>query len=190
MTPGKGDVHVNAALTNLALGYHPQGLIARTIFPVIPVMKESDKYYVWNKQDAFVRKNTLRADGAESSTVGFRLSTDSYQCEEYALNTFVTDRQIKNADSVLNLKNAKQRRLQGLLEIDLEVRVATLLQTLGTWATTNRNTLSGADQFDTASFAASGVPIETRFDTAKRRFARERADMILTRLLSRLLWRR
>lgn len=167
MNPGKGDVHVNAALTNLALGYHPQGLIARSIFPVIPVAKESDKYYVWNKQDAFARPSTLRADGAEANEVGFRLSTDTYQCEEYALKTAVTDRQMKNADSVLNLKTSKMRRLQDLLELDLEVRVATMLTTLGTWASTNRVTLSGADQFDNASFTASGVPIEKRFDTAK-----------------------
>ena len=167
--PGVRQVHQNAVLTNVAIGYHPTGLIAEQVFPVIPVNKESDKFYVWNRHEPFRRENTLRADGAESNEVSFSLSTDTYQCEEYALKIGVTDRQKDNADSVLNLKISKQKRLQDKLLVDLEYRVATLLTTTGNYASTNRLALSGTQQFNNASFNSTSKTdmIEARFDTAK-----------------------
>ena len=127
MPLGVRDVHVNQALTNVAIGYHPQGLIAEQIFPIVPVVHETDKFYIWDRTDPFRRESTLRADGAESNEVEFKVTTDTYSAEEYALKVGVTDREVSNADSVLQLKISKQKRLQDKLLVDMEARVAALV---------------------------------------------------------------
>lgn len=167
--PKVNEVHIDVALSNVALGYHPVGMIAEQIFPIIPVKKESDKYYEWNKGDAFrIPDNTQRADGTKSKRIGFSISTSTYSAEEYALNIQVTDRQVANADSVINLRSAKTRRLKDLLALDQEIRVATLLTTQGNWASTNRVQRSGTQQWNNAGFTGGATyGIEETIDTGK-----------------------
>jgi len=141
--PKVNEVHIDVVLSNISLGYHPKGMIAEEIFPIVSVKKESDKYYIWNKGEAFrVPDNTQRADGTRSKTIGFSLTTSTYSAEEYALNIEVTDRQVANADSVINLRSAKTRRVKDILMLDQEIRVASLLTTQSNWASTNRVQLS------------------------------------------------
>lgn len=154
--PKVNEVHIDVALSNFALGYHPQGMIADQIFPVIPVKKESDKYYTWDKGEAFrVPDNTKRADGSRSKTVSFTVTSTGYSSDEYALNVEITDRQRDNADSVINLEKAKVRRLKDLIMLDQEIRVSTVLTTLTNWASTNRLTLSGTQQWNNASYSST-----------------------------------
>ena len=173
MSPlGVKDVHVNQAMTNVAIGYHPHGLIAEQIFPIIPVSKESDYYYVWNRDEAFRIENTLRADGAEANEVEFNVDKELYGAEEYALKTGVTDRQMENSDSVLNLKISKQKRLQDKLLIDLEMRIATLLTTEANYATTNYLALTGTMRFNDSGYVAAETAdptysVESRIDVGK-----------------------
>lgn len=163
--PNINDTYVSVPLTNFSIGYHPKGLVARQVLDVVPVVKESGEYFIWNRHDAARLPNTLRADGAESNTINFDLdSSGTYRAHEYALKVKITDRQRANADSVLKLEQAKTMRAKDLVELGLESRVATLLTTAGNYATSNKVTLSGVDQWDNASFSGS---IEERLDTAK-----------------------
>jgi len=167
--PKVNEVHIDAALSNIALGYHPAGMIAENIFPIVTVKKESDKYYEWNKGDAFrIPDNTMRADGTKSKRIGFNISTSTYSAEEYALNVQVTDRQLANADSVINLRASKTRRLKDILTLDQEIRVASLLTTQANWASTNRVQRSGTQQWNNASFdGGTTYGIEATLDTGK-----------------------
>lgn len=166
MAIGVGDVHVDAALTNLSVNYDPlsMGYVAEQVARVINVVKESDKYYLWDRPSAFRVPTDLRADGGESNETDTALTTTTYQCEEYALKTKVTDRQVANADNVLNLRANKMRYVQNLELIAQEKRVATLLTTTANFASGHYSTLSGTDQWDNASFTGS---IEAKLDDAK-----------------------
>jgi hypothetical protein len=158
-------VHVDAALTNLAIAYtQKSGFVADQAMKILRVNKESDKYYKWDRGNTFRIPETLRADGAKSNKVVFDLSTSSYQTEEYALNADVTDRQVANADSILKLRASKMRFVQDLLMADREKRVATLLTTAGNYDSAVRTTLSGAKQWNDSSFVGS---IEKDLDTGK-----------------------
>ena len=167
--PKVNEIHIDAALSNIALGYHPAGMIAENIFPIVTVKKESDKYYEWNKGDAFrIPDNTMRADGTKSKRIGFNIRTSTYSAEEYALNIQVTDRQLANADSVINLRASKTRRLKDILTLDQEIRVASLLTTQANWASTNRVQRSGTQQWNNASFdGGTTYGIEATLDTGK-----------------------
>jgi hypothetical protein len=158
-------VHVDAALTNLAIGYGGrQGLIADQAMRILRVNKESDKYYKWDRGNTFRIPESKRSDGAKSNKVVFDLSQESYQTEEYALNTDVTDRQVANADSVLRLRASKMRFVKDLLMLDREKRVASLLTTTGNYDSTAYVTKSGSTQWNNASFSGS---IEKDIDTGK-----------------------
>lgn len=135
--PTVRNVHVDTPLTNFSIGYHPTGFVAERIAPPMKVNFESDKYYVWNRDSAFRVSSdgtgSLRADKTEAREVDFGLSTSTYTAEEYALKILVSDREKRNADSVLRLRESKLRRLQDILMLEQEIRVATLLTTGANW---------------------------------------------------------
>lgn len=165
------DVHVDAALSNFAVGYHPTGFVAEQVLPPLRVVKESDKYYIWDRHLAHKvvqsdGKGSLRADGAESKEIPFKLTTGTYSADEYAHKIKITDRQRNNQDSVVRLEQSKTRRVKDILLLDQELRVATLLTTLANYATGNRTTLSGSNQWDDTS-GSDTITIESDLDTGK-----------------------
>lgn len=169
-------VHINVALTQFTLGYHPMNMVAEEVFPVLPVQHESDDYYIWDKGQALRSERTdgrasLRSDGVRAREVDFGASVAQYVAEEWALETKVTDRQRQNQDSALRLEISKTRRAQDLVLLDQEVRVAKLLTTTTNYAAANTTTLSGTSQWNNASFASqtSGTNsvIESNIDAGR-----------------------
>ena len=151
--------HVNVPLTQFSVGYHPLGMIAEQVFPVVPVSNESDYYYFWDKGQAFRversdGKGSLRADGTRPKLVNFGATLKTYTAEEFAMETRITDRERANADNALALEQSKVRRVQDLLYIDYEIRVASVLTTAATYPAANVTTLSGTSQWNNASFSS------------------------------------
>lgn len=139
--------------------YRPTGFVADQLFPVLPVKKRSDLYYVWDKGQRFRLersdgRNTMRADGARSKQVNFGFTTANYSAEEWALSTFVTDEERDNQDQPLQLEVSKVQGTQDLLLLDYELRVANLVTTTGNYDSTNFTTLAGTSQWNNASFAS------------------------------------
>ncbi|MCL5271153.1 MAG: hypothetical protein M1457_11550, partial [bacterium] len=72
--PNANEVHIDAALTNLSVGYRNPAFIADLLAPVVPVRKQSDKYFIHDAaREAFRASNDRRAPGAEASEVDFTL---------------------------------------------------------------------------------------------------------------------
>lgn len=158
------NLHIDQALTNISVGYRPTGFIADIVAPVIKVQKESDKFYVWNREDAFRSYDDILAPGAEARAIDFTLSNDSYFAEEYGLKTRIVWRDLDNADSVLKLEMNKTRKLKDTLLVGREKRVATLFTTLATFAAGLSTTYSGVSQWNNGSYV--GDPI-LEIDNAK-----------------------
>jgi hypothetical protein len=78
--PTAGDVHVNAALTNISVAYiqSAEGFVADKVFPIVPVDQQSNFYYTYTQNDWFRDEAKPRAPGAESAGGGFSLSTATY----------------------------------------------------------------------------------------------------------------
>lgn len=97
--PQVSEVHVDAALTNLSVGYRNPAFISDLLAPVVGVRKQFDRYYVYDSErEAFRSTNDRRAPGAEANEVDFSLSTDSYSCEDHALTSVIPDEERENAD--------------------------------------------------------------------------------------------
>lgn len=165
-----GNVHVNVPLTNLARLYRPldEGFVADTVCPRLPVAKESDKYYVWDKGPFFGGGDDLdedlKADRTEAHRVEFAHSTEEYFCEERALAYDISDRERANADSQLRLAQNKQRGTLTRLALLRERRIARLLQ----------DSDSAGGELDAAADTASAA----RWDAAATTYANIRGDII------------
>lgn len=103
--PTRSDVHVNRPLTNISVAYIQRAtdFIADQVFPTIPVSKQSDRYFTYDKSYWFRSEATERAPGTESAGSGFTIdSTPSYYARLYAVHKDVDDQTRANTDDPLN----------------------------------------------------------------------------------------
>jgi len=125
--------HRDKALENVSIAYRPGEFIADKIIPNVPVMKESDIYYVYSA-DIMTLPETVRANGAESNKASFSVSTSSYQTIEHAINDVVTMRDRRNADKAINPEVDVTEILTQKLLIRKEYEAAQLLQDANNWS--------------------------------------------------------
>lgn len=102
--PSINQVHVDAILTNISVAWmqRQENFIADKVFPVVPVDKKSNKYFVYTKNDWFRDEAQRRAPGTESAGGGYGLSTDTYSCDVFAFHKDVDDQTMANADAPLS----------------------------------------------------------------------------------------
>jgi len=152
-----GSVHVNAPLTNLAIKYPVVDFVAERVFPVIPVNKESDVYYEFNREE-LLDYDDLRAAGAESNEIAWDVDTESYLAEEYALKYLVPKRVADNSDPPVRPAMTAVEKLKRALMLRQERRVQAIAQ----------NAAIIVNQATPAiNWNAAGAIIETDVDNAK-----------------------
>ncbi len=127
------NVHQDQALENVSVAYKNGEFIAQDLCPMVPVQHESNKYYIYSK-DQLVLPPTRRAPGAMANRATFSLSTLSYKLQEEALVDYITDRARANADPALNLEVDAVEHMTNLILMRQEVDLATLVTFTGTWS--------------------------------------------------------
>ncbi|MDE2099056.1 MAG: major capsid protein [Patescibacteria group bacterium] len=103
--PNLNQVHVDRPLTNISVAYIQSAadFIADKVFPVVPVEKQSDRYFVYNKGDWFRDEAQVRAPGTESAGGGYTIdNTPSYYAPVYAYHKDVDEQVRSNTDVPLN----------------------------------------------------------------------------------------
>jgi len=135
--PTPGDVHVNGPLTNISVAYvqKASAFVADKVFPVVPVAKQSDLFYLYNKEDFLRDEAKPRAPGTESAGGGFGITTDNYAAIVEAYHKDVDDQTRANADSILQLDTAATEFVTQKLLIRRERRWASRFMTTGVWGT-------------------------------------------------------
>ncbi|MGH7411756.1 MAG: hypothetical protein ACREJ6_11950 [Candidatus Methylomirabilis sp.] len=121
------DVHIDQPLSNLLIGYRPQGMAVDRIFPPVPVGKQSDAYFEFDQSEVWRIPDTTRAPGTPAKQVFPKVSSATYFARNYALGTMITIEDRTNADAVLNLRESQSMMLADLLIMDWELRVAQLV---------------------------------------------------------------
>lgn len=120
------DIHIDKPLSEMAIGYRPEGFIADMVFPIVQVSKQSDLYVEWSRADRLRVHDTKRAPATQAKRIYESVSSGTYFANNYALKTAVPIEDYKNADPIYldNLNEGKaQLVLDGLL-LDWEVRQA------------------------------------------------------------------
>lgn len=105
MLPTVSDVHVNTPLTNVSIAFlqNRSHFVASSVFPNVPVDKQSDRYYTYDRGDFNRDEMQERAPATESAGGGYRLdNTPTYYARPYAFHKDIPDDVRANADAVLN----------------------------------------------------------------------------------------
>lgn len=135
--PTSTQVHVDAILTNISVAYMQQqaNFIATKVFPIVPVSKQSDKFFTYTKNDWFRDEAQRRADATESAGGGYGLSTDSYQCDVYAFHKDIGDQTRANADAPIQVDREAAEFVTSRLMLKMETQFVSTFFTSGVWAT-------------------------------------------------------
>ncbi len=105
MNPTPGDVHVNQPLTNISIAFlqNAANFVATRVFPNIPVSKQSDRYYTYDRGDFNRDEMQLRAPATASAGGSYSLdNTPTYFANRYSFHKDIPDEVRANADAVLS----------------------------------------------------------------------------------------
>ena len=134
--PTHSDLHVNRPLTDLSVAFSNEdsNSVFDKVFPVVPVTKQSDQYFVYDAEAWFRTDAQRRAPGAEIAVSGWTLSQDTYFAERYALGHDIDDPSRANADpAVTDLDGDAVRFLTEDLRIRNEKDWVSKYFTTGVW---------------------------------------------------------
>jgi len=105
MLPTPSDVHVNTPLTRISVGFlqSASNFVAGRVFPIVPVLKQSDRYYTYDRGYFNRDEMQLRAPATESAGTGYSVdNTPTYYCPVRALHHDIPDEVRGNADVAVN----------------------------------------------------------------------------------------
>ena len=141
--------HVDQYLTNFSVRYANTAYVADILAPVTPVKFSSDKYIIYDKANFRISDNTYKS-GAKAKEVTWEVSEGTYKAEEYALEHYITDQELKNYDApqdaeedAISLLMDKQLLARENRVIQLATDTAVVTQTAGptsAWSTPSSGT--------------------------------------------------
>lgn len=178
MQPSSGQVHaVDVPLTNISTAYiqSQMNYIAGKVFPIVPVMKQTDKFYTYTKNDWFRDEAQVRKDATESAGSGYGLSTDSYSCDVFSLHKDIGYQARNNADAGINLDRDATEFVTQRLLLRREIQWVADFFVTGVWGTSATPTNLWSDY--TGSDPVNDV--ETAKETVLSVTGKELTDMVL-----------
>lgn len=150
--PTVSGVHVNRPLTDISVAFlqNQDDFVASRVFPMVPVQKQSDLYYVYNRGDWNRVEAQKRAPGTESAGSGWNLSTAAYFADKWAIHKDVSDDVRANADTPLRPDQEATEYVTQQCMLRQEVEWFSNYFTTGIWGTDNPAT----------GWNTTGTPIE------------------------------
>ena len=143
--PTPGDVHVSRELSDWAFAYIPENMIADEVFPIIPMDKQSDYYYIWTKDFWFRDHVKVRGPSAGYPQGGLELSSTTYFCINKGLAFPIADEVVENQDEVIDIEDAGAEWLGSQFGLHREIALAAAIMDNSAWTT--ETTLSGGSQW-------------------------------------------
>lgn len=103
--PTKSDVHVNRPLTNISIAFvqSRDGFVADKVFPNIPVNKQSDRYFTYDRGEFNRDEMQERAPSTETAGSGYTVdSTPTYYAPVQGFHKDISDQILANYDDPLD----------------------------------------------------------------------------------------
>lgn len=158
--PTASDVHVNMPLTNISVAWmqDQREFIADQVFPTVPVQNQSNRYYVYDRDNWFRAQAEKRAPASESAGSGFTIdNTPTYFADVFAFHKDVDDQIRANSDSVINIDRDATEFVTRDLMLKKELIWAATYFTTGVWT----GSTTGGDVTPGVLWDAGGsTPIE------------------------------
>src|SRR5260221_136018 len=133
--PTLSQVHVNRPLTSISQAYmqNEADYIADKLFPVVPVQKQSDLYFIYTKGDWFRDEAQLRGPATESAGGGYPVTTSSYYAPVYAFHKDVDPQVRANTDNPLNADRDATLWITHRMMLKREIAVSAAAMKTSTW---------------------------------------------------------
>lgn len=161
----QGTLHVDRYLTTFSVNYvqDSASFVAQRAASQVPVQKQTDTYVIYDRGYFWRDEAAPRALGGRPQQVGYKVSSDTYRAEEYALEHVIDDRQRANVDDPIRLDENATTLLTQKHMIKRDRTWATKCFSPGKWTTEaggiGSGTPTGAQflQFDIATSDPIGV---------------------------------
>jgi len=169
-------IHQNKALERISVAFQPMGLVASAFSPMVPVMKETDIYYHYSKDNLRVPE-TLWADRDIPNQSIWNLSTATYSLSRHALRDLVTDRMRSNADKAVKPDIDTTEGLTHQILLRREIDLFTIINTAANWA--NITSLSSTQVWTADTTLSNPIVFVNSATTAIRRNSGKIANKII-----------
>jgi len=133
MLPTPKSAHVDSAMSNISVMHKNQMFIADRIFQTVPVKKQSDYFFKFQKGAWFRNEAGLRGPGGRARRGGYPITTDSYHCKERAFAHPIPIELINNADEALRPWQNGIAFATNLVMLAKEKIVSDLITTAANW---------------------------------------------------------
>ena len=152
--PSYAQVHIDSALTNISVAYiqSEDAYVAHQAFPIVPVKKQSDRYFLYKREDWFRDEAEERAPATESAGGDYEIdNTPTYFCRKYAYHKDVTEEDRANSDTPLNADQDATEFVTQKLLLQKEVKWASTYFKTGVWGTDKVGGVAGVVKWSDAN---------------------------------------
>ncbi len=171
--PTASDLHIDRLLTNISIAYLNPTYIADQIFPMVKVMKQSDRIPLYNQSFWFRDDPQVRGPGQKSVRGGFEVDNSAiYFADRFSRGFEIPDEIRRNADLPYNLDRDGTRFVTDRMFMRREVAFATDFFKTGVWTT---DKVGGVDFTKWSDFGGSTpvVDVDTFKDEVEALSAQE-----------------
>lgn len=143
----KAPFPIQPELTAIAIGYRNKRLIADEVLPRVIVGKQEFKYLKHDLAEGFTIPDTKVGRKGQPNEVEFSATEVTDSTEDFGLEDPIPQADIDNAPPNYDPKGRSVEGITDLILLDREKRAADLVFNAANYATANKETLSGTDQF-------------------------------------------
>jgi hypothetical protein len=150
---------VDPVLTTVAQGYQNNEMVAPFLFPIVPVNLRAGNIITFGKE-SFMLYQSQRAPGENTKRVRFGHSGSPYALVDYSLEGLVPveiEQEAANGPGI-DLSARAIAEVQAIMALRHEKAAADIARNAATYASANKATLSGTDQW--SDYGATSDPID------------------------------
>lgn len=142
-------VHYDEVLSNISVGYSNAEFVSESLFKVVPVGKQSNKYPVFQRREGWSVFDDLRGPGTKANELPpLQYSRDAYYAEEHALVGLSPVEEQENADAGIDPLSDTTEQTTDTILMNREVAMATAATTTTNFASGFSTTLTGTNQWN------------------------------------------
>jgi hypothetical protein len=163
--------YLDQPLNNVSVGYRNDDFFGERLFPIVPVKKQSGRFWVFGKEK-FRQYETIRHAKAEAREIApWTLSNNPYYCDDHSLKDAISDEERSNSDGT-DLEVNTTENLTDAILLDFEIRVKNLVfGPTGPSSVGQSSTLSGTSQWSDYVNSDPVAAVETQKTTIKKAIA-------------------
>lgn len=159
---------IDVALSMFAKSYQNNAMIGDNLFPPVEVNNQSDKFWVWGRENQQIFDNQdLRAPASAAERIRQTLSTSNYTTTDHSLARLIPDEERGNFQAG-DLEQWATQFVKDKLALMKENRVAQIATNTANYDPANSLTLAGTSQWSDYTNSDPGSAVETAKQQLRR----------------------